>query len=88
MRVNQTDTVSQGNMLDQKIPKQGRLAGASFANEVNVISVIWKGNAKRTALLPAVPFANDDFSRFQDQPPLVGTKLEVLANAVGSEPMK
>ena len=40
MRINDSNSMSKGDVLDDEIAQQSRLAGASFSNDVDVLALV------------------------------------------------
>jgi hypothetical protein len=60
VRVNHPDAMSKSDMLDDHIPQQCGLAGASFADDVDVLPLVGDQYAKRLGITPAFAFPDGD----------------------------
>ena len=60
VRVNHADAMPKSDVLQDQIPQQRRLAGAGFADDVDVLPLVHGGNAKRLGIAPALAFADGD----------------------------
>jgi hypothetical protein len=60
MGVNHANAVSKGDVLQDQIAEQGRLAGAGFADDVEVLALVFGGNAKAPGFASAFAFADCD----------------------------
>jgi hypothetical protein len=60
MGINESNSMSQGDVLDDHVSEEGGLAGASFANDVDMLSLVHLGYAKRIGLPPFLAFADGD----------------------------
>ncbi len=73
--VNDPDSMSKGDVLDDQVPQEGGLAGTGFSDDVDVLALIRGRYAKRLRLPPAVTFSNHNvglvYSWFQNQSPLL-----------------
>ena len=92
VRVNEADAVTECYMLNEQIAEQCRLAGPGFANDVDMVAVVGRRNAKRPALAPSLTLSDHNVwfvvhgsktSRHS-----CTTGFPGPANAVGSEPSR
>jgi hypothetical protein len=60
VRVNQANAMSKGDVLQNQIAKQRRLAGAGFADDVEVLALVLGGYAKGPGFTPAMTFTDCD----------------------------
>src|SRR5665213_402989 len=58
MRVNDANTMPKDNMLQDQVAKQGGLAGAGFTDDINMLTLINRGNAKGLGITPAETLAD------------------------------
>ena len=60
VRVNDTNTVAQRDVLQNQIPQQGGFSSAGFADDIEVLPFVHGGNAKGLGFAPAGLLANND----------------------------
>ena len=60
VRVNEAHPIASGDVLDDEVLEQGRLADAGLSDHIHMLAGILPAKAKRLGAFPAVPFANDD----------------------------
>src|SRR3989344_5500217 len=69
--------MSQGDVLNDEVVQQGSFSRTGFSNDVDVLTLIFRGYAKGTRVSPPFAPPDDDnrfvVSWFQNQPPLLST---------------
>jgi len=58
--INDTDSMSERDVLNDEIPQESRLAGPSFSDDVNVLTLINGRYAKRPRVAPNFALSDDD----------------------------
>jgi hypothetical protein len=58
--INDANAVPKGNVLQNQIAEQGRLAGPGFADDVEVLALVFGGYAKAPGFAPAFALADCD----------------------------
>jgi hypothetical protein len=60
MRVYEPNAMSQSDMLDDHVPKQGRFAGTSLSDDINVVALVGDEYAEKLGLAPAFALSDND----------------------------
>jgi len=58
--IDQTEAMPQGDMLDDHVSQERRLAGAGLSDHVDVLALVNLGNAKNQWISPPMSFPNGD----------------------------
>ena len=60
MRINQADTVTQRDVLQNEVPQQCRLSRTRLANQIKVLALVGRRNAEGPRIAPTVTVTDDD----------------------------
>jgi len=58
--IDEAHAMPQGDMLDDHVPQERRLAGAGLSDHVNMLALVNLGNAKNQWISPPMSFPNGD----------------------------
>src|SRR4051794_24361401 len=82
MRINNANSMAESNVLNDEIAEEGRLAGTSFSDDINMLPLINGRYAKRLWITPPFTLSDDNvWFVIQNQPPLLKIPVHKIFRA-------